>query len=161
MKDHGEIQRRKFKGCPSYLYKYHYGNEESSGHSESRRVKPVISNPTRKTVFQVVLFAALIVSVSALLPRIMPMGIWLGILAMVVLCGGFTIGRLAVVISPLVVAAIGVRAELVAATPLQIKMFLLGGSVILVMIVLLAAVGHMGRTTISLGLNKLRKDYNS
>jgi len=86
-----------------------------------------------------------VVSVFVVLSIWAPVGVLLIALVVISFAGGASLGRGAVVLVPLTVVAIAVRAELVAAHPVKMQTFLLGGVVVVIALGGVALIGTQAR----------------
>jgi hypothetical protein len=68
--------------------------------------------------------------VFAVLSELLPLGIWLAILAVVAFLSGVAFGKLGVIVSPVVAVIVGAHAEFAARNPPALKPFIVGGVVV-------------------------------
>jgi hypothetical protein len=95
--------------------------------------KNVISGQ-RLTFIQGALLVISIVGVFGVLSIWAPVGVLLIALVLIAFAGGAGLGKVAAVLVPATVVAIVVRAELIAAHPVEVRTFLLGGIVIVIVL---------------------------
>ena len=100
----------------------------------------IVGTP-RLMVIQSVLLVISIVAAFAVLSIWAPVDVVIGAVVCIAFAGGAILGKGAIVLVPLTVAAIVVRAELIAVHPVALRSFLLGGGAMGVVLVSVAFVG--------------------
>ncbi len=109
--------------------------------NDLKRISRKIMGGQRLTWIQAALLVVSIVGVFGVLSIWAPVDVLLIALVFIAFAGGAGLGKGAIVLVPLTVAAIGVRAELVAVHPVEVRSFLLGGVAIAVVLGSVAFVG--------------------
>jgi hypothetical protein len=104
-----------------------------------------ILHGSRFRLLQAALLVISIVGVFAVLSLWAPVDLLLIVLVVIAFSGGAGLGKRAGVLVSLTVAAIVVRAELVAAHPVRVRTFVLGGLVIVMVLGGVALVGAQAR----------------
>jgi F0F1-type ATP synthase membrane subunit c/vacuolar-type H+-ATPase subunit K len=87
--------------------------------------------------------------VFAVLSWLLPLGIWLAILAVIAFLSGVAFGKIGVIVSPVVAVAVGAHAELVARNPPALKPFIVGGVVVASLLSAFAICGRAIKIAIS------------
>jgi hypothetical protein len=95
----------------------------------------------RLTFIQGVLLVVGVVSVFSVLSIWAPVNVLLLALVVIAFAGGASLGKGAAILAPAAVVVVVVRAELVAAHPVEVRTFLFGGIVFVIVLGVVALVG--------------------
>lgn len=106
-----------------------------------KRMSRNITGGQRLTCTRGTLLVLSVVGVFGVLSVWAPVSVLLIALVVIAFAGGAGLGKRAAVIVPAAVVVIVVRAELVAAHPVEVRTFLLGGTVIVIVLGVVALVG--------------------
>jgi hypothetical protein len=104
----------------------------------------VLGGP-RLTFIRAALLVVSVLGVFGVLSIWAPVGVLLIALVVIAFAGGAGLGKSAVVLVPLTVVAIVVRAELIAARPVEARTFLLGGVAMVIALGGVALIGAQAR----------------